>query len=80
MNKYVKEAVNAIMKELEETGSLSYTSTHHNIAIAMQKAILLLTKMEEPCWWEDEEDDLYDTDNGPTGHGDICYSDADSGL
>jgi hypothetical protein len=24
--------------------------------------------------------DIYDTDNGPTGHGDICYSDADPGL
>lgn len=74
MNKYVKEAVNAIMKELEETGSLSYTSTHHNIAIAISNSIA------DQSWWEDEEDDLYDTDNGPTGHGDICYSDADSGL
>ena len=26
------------------------------------------------------DDDLYDTDNGPTGHGDECYSDADSGM
>ncbi len=26
------------------------------------------------------DDDLYDTDNGPTGHGEICYSDADPGL
>ena len=26
-------------------------------------------------WEEDEEED-----NGPTGHGDICWSDADSGL
>lgn len=25
-------------------------------------------------------DDGYTTDNGPTGHGDICYSDADPGL
>lgn len=29
---------------------------------------------------EFDEDDLYDTDNGPTGHGDICWSDADPGL
>ena len=27
--------------------------------------------------WEDWEDDEED---GPTGHGDICWSDADSGL
>lgn len=74
MNKYVKEAVNAIMKELKETGSLSYTSTHLNIAMAVSNSIA------DQSWWEDEEDDLYDTDNGPTGHGDICYSDADSGL
>lgn len=29
---------------------------------------------------EADEDDLYDYDNGPTGHGDVCYSDADSSL
>ena len=29
----------------------------------------------------DFEDELYETtDNGPTGHGDECYSDADPGL
>jgi hypothetical protein len=27
-----------------------------------------------------EDDEAYSTDNGPTGHGDICYSDADPGL
>jgi hypothetical protein len=26
------------------------------------------------------EDDIMESDNGPTGHGDICYSDADPGL
>lgn len=29
--------------------------------------------------WEGEEE-LETTDNGPTGHGDICMSDADPGL
>ena len=28
----------------------------------------------------DDDDDLYNYDNGPTGHGDVCYSDADPGL
>lgn len=28
----------------------------------------------------DEWEDYYDDDNGPTGHDDICYSDADPGL
>lgn len=28
----------------------------------------------------DEWDDYMDDDNGPTGHGDICHSDADPGL
>jgi hypothetical protein len=27
-----------------------------------------------------DDDDIYDTDNGPTGHGEICWSDADPGL
>jgi hypothetical protein len=26
------------------------------------------------------EEDEYECDNGPTGHGDICWSDADPGL
>lgn len=42
----------------------------------------------DPLDWddEDEDDDDYDDwidrmeDLGPTGHGDICYSDADPGL
>ena len=29
---------------------------------------------------EPDDDDLYDYDNGPTGHGEDCYSDADNGL
>lgn len=30
---------------------------------------------------DDDDDDYYlDNDNGPTGHGDECYSDADNGL
>jgi hypothetical protein len=28
----------------------------------------------------DDDDDLYDDDNGPTGHGDVCWSDTDVGL
>ena len=36
---------------------------------------------EEDEDYEDWEDDWEeDDDNGPTGHGDICCSDADSGL
>ena len=32
--------------------------------------------------WDYDFDDEWeeDEDNGPTGHGDICWSDADSGL
>lgn len=35
-----------------------------------------------PFDWDDQEDDWEDRmeDLGPTGHGDICYSDADPGL
>lgn len=29
---------------------------------------------------EGDEDGIYTTDNGPTGHGNFCYSDADPGL
>jgi len=29
---------------------------------------------------QDEQDDTDYDDNGPTGHGDICHSDADPGL
>lgn len=29
---------------------------------------------------DDDYDDYYNNDNGPTGHGDDCYSDADPGL
>jgi hypothetical protein len=28
----------------------------------------------------DCEEEFFEEDNGPTGHGDICYSDADPGL
>ena len=43
---------------------------------------------EEDFFEEDDDPDEYDDyfgapypqDNGPTGHGDICYSDADPGM
>lgn len=70
MNNAIKEAVNTIMEELEVTGTLSYTSVHQ----AITKAVVYCLAEE------DEEDDLYDTDNGPTGHEDMCWSDADPGL
>lgn len=42
-------------------------------------------EQEEEDEFFDEEEELWDSpfgapDNGPTGHGDICMSDADSGL
>lgn len=67
----IRGAVLKIMSELEETGTLSYTSVEKVIQQTICKAVVE---------WEDEEDDLYDTDNGPTGHGDMCWSDADPGL
>lgn len=38
---------------------------------------------ENDDYWEPEEEDEwdgYEEDPGPTGHGDICHSDADPGL
>jgi hypothetical protein len=37
-----------------------------------------MKKKKETYEWDEE--DIYDTDNGPTGHGDDCLSDADPGL
>lgn len=34
----------------------------------------------DDCFDEYYEEDLYNNDLGPTGHGDICMSDADPGL
>lgn len=35
MNELIKEAVNVIMKELEETGTLSYTTAHRAVTKAV---------------------------------------------
>jgi hypothetical protein len=39
-----------------------------------------LNEREQYIVEEPDDTELYETDNGPTGHGETCYSDADPGL
>jgi len=47
---------------------------------AFESALDHLDEIEAEDCGEDDYSDFYDTDNGPTGHGDMCWSDADPGL
>lgn len=63
-------------------GDLPVIRTVEDIEEELRLEAEMEAEMEEyyerefPEWGDDE--DFYD--NGPTGHGDMCWSDADSGL
>lgn len=61
-------------------GDLPVICTLEDVEAEVKRENEMEARMEEYYNREFDEDDFYDTDNGPTGHGDSCYSDADSGL
>lgn len=82
---YLQEEFDEFVMSLQEAfdfvcADLPIVRTLEDVEEEIRRENEMEAEMEEYYNKEFDMDDFYDTDNGPTGHGDICWSDADLGL